>query len=162
MYSWDDPDDRVAIVQMNADLRHAQLELLSAQCATDRLRFHYTVGDLARYSEKEVLHKAIGTATALRDYYHSIENELPEGPPLMNGCQLQEAVKRVADYLWSQRETYFPRAIPLTATRKKTLLPFFSSTILDKIRTVELDGGRLSLPRFTRRPAPLESRIYLS
>jgi len=24
MYSWDDPDDRVAIAEMNAELRHAQ------------------------------------------------------------------------------------------------------------------------------------------
>jgi hypothetical protein len=148
MYSWDDPDDRVAIVQMNQDLRHAQLELLSAQCATDRLRLHYSVGDLARYSEKEVLRKAIGTATALRDYYHSIQSKLPEGPLLMNGCHFEEAVKRVADYLWSQREAYFPRAIPMPDRQKKTLLPFFSSTILDKIRVVELDGGRLSPPPF--------------
>ena len=35
MYLWNDPDDRVAIAQLNAELRHAQLDLLSAQCATD-------------------------------------------------------------------------------------------------------------------------------
>ncbi len=31
MFSWDKTGDRVAIVQMNAELRHAQLEILSAQ-----------------------------------------------------------------------------------------------------------------------------------
>ena len=49
MYSWNDPDDRVAIAQMNADLRHAQLDLLSAECATDRLRLRFSAADLARY-----------------------------------------------------------------------------------------------------------------
>ena len=28
MFSWDNPDDRVAVVQMNAELRHARLEML--------------------------------------------------------------------------------------------------------------------------------------
>ena len=65
MYSWNDPDDRVAIVQMNADLRHAQLDLLSAQCATDRLRLRFSVENLARYGEKDVLRKTIGAAVAL-------------------------------------------------------------------------------------------------
>lgn len=71
MYSWNNPDDRVAIVQMNADLRHAQLDLLSAQCATDRLRLRFSVEDLARFGEKDVLRKTIGTAIALREYYLS-------------------------------------------------------------------------------------------
>ena len=30
---------------MNAELRHAELELLSAQCATDRLRLRYSAED---------------------------------------------------------------------------------------------------------------------
>jgi hypothetical protein len=78
MYSWNDPDDRVAIVQMNADLRHAQLDLLSAQCSTDRLRLRFSVEDLARYGEKDVLRKTIGAAVALSDYYLSIQSEMSD------------------------------------------------------------------------------------
>jgi hypothetical protein len=148
MYSWNDPDDRVAIVQMNADLRHAQLELLSAQCATDRLRLRYSPGDLARYSEKDLLRKAIGAATAISDYYHSIQSELPEEPHRLTGSEVQRAVKLVADYLWSQRKAYFGRGTPLSDRQKDALRPFFSSMILNKVRTVELEGGRVSLPPF--------------
>lgn len=148
MYSWNNPDDRVAIVQMNADLRYAQMELLSAQCATDRLRLQYSPSDLARYSEKNVLRKAIGAATAIGDYYHSIQSELPEEPHRLTGSEVQRAVKLVADYLWNQRKAYFFRGAPLSDRQKDALHPFFSSMILNKVRTVELEGGRLSLPPF--------------
>jgi len=77
MYSWNGADDRVAIVQMNAELRHARLDLLSAQCATDRLRLRFSVEDLAQYGERDILRKAIGTALALSDYYLSIQKQLP-------------------------------------------------------------------------------------
>jgi len=43
MCLWDDLDDPVAIAQMTSDLRHAQVGLRSAQCATDRLRQHFSV-----------------------------------------------------------------------------------------------------------------------
>jgi hypothetical protein len=48
MYSYHDSDDQVAVLQMDAELQHAQLELLSAHCATHRLRLHYSADDLAR------------------------------------------------------------------------------------------------------------------
>jgi hypothetical protein len=59
MFSWENPDDRVAIVQMNSELRHARLELLSAECATHQLRLRFSTEDLARYAEHDLLHKAI-------------------------------------------------------------------------------------------------------
>ncbi len=52
MFSWDNPEDRVAVVQMNAELRHARLELLSAECATHQLRLRFSIEDLARYGEE--------------------------------------------------------------------------------------------------------------
>jgi hypothetical protein len=54
MYSWNKMEDRVAIVQMNAALRHAQLELLSAHCVTHQLRQRFSVEDLARYGQRDV------------------------------------------------------------------------------------------------------------
>jgi hypothetical protein len=148
MYSWNDPDDRVAIVQMNADLRHAQLDLLSAQCATDRLRLRFSVEDLARYGEKDVLRKTIGAAVALSDYYLSIQNEMPADAASLPESQVLQAVRRVADYLWKQREIYYGSGAPLSARQKEILEPFFSSTILDQVRTVELHGRRLPPPPF--------------
>jgi hypothetical protein len=148
MYSWDDLDDRVSIVQMNAELRHAQLDLLSAQCSTDRLRLRFSAKDLARYGEKDILRKTIGTALALHEYYVSIQNEMSDEVLNLNAAQLQDAVKRVTDYLSRQREASFPSAAPLSERQKQVLAPFFSSALLDKVRTVELHGRRLPPPPF--------------
>jgi hypothetical protein len=148
MYSWKDVEDRVAILQMNAELRHAQLDLLTAQCAADRLRLRFTAADLARYAEKDVLRKAIGSAVALSDYYLSIQNELPPTSSSFSESQVQHAAKRVADYLSNQRELHLRSAVPLGARQKEVLSSFFSSTLLDRIRTVELNGRRLPPPPF--------------
>jgi len=148
MYSWNDPDDRVAIAQMNADLRHAQLDLLSAECATDRLRLRFSAADLARYGERDVLRKAIGTAITLNEYYLSIQNEMPADSNSFSEPQLAQAVKRVSEYLWSQREIFFARRVPLGPRQKQALQPFFSPAMLDRVRTVELHGRRLPPPPF--------------
>lgn len=61
------------VVQLNADLRSAQLDLLSAQCATDRLRLRFSSEDLGRYADRDLLRKAADSATALHDFYSTIE-----------------------------------------------------------------------------------------
>ena len=61
------------MVQLNAELRTAQLDLLSAQCATDRLRLRFSAEDLARHGHRDVLHKAIGSANALHHFYSTLE-----------------------------------------------------------------------------------------
>ncbi len=148
MYSWNDPDDRVAIAQLNADLRHAQLDLLSAQCATDRLRLRFSVEDLARYGERDVLRKTIGTAIALNEYYLSIQNEMSPESASLTEPQVAQAVKRVSDYLRSQREIHLGSGAPLGPRQKEALQPFFSPALLDRVRTVELHGRRLPPPPF--------------
>ena len=64
MFSWDNLDDRVSIVQMNSELRHAQLEMLSADCATHQLRLHFSIDDLARFGQRDVLRKSLQAANA--------------------------------------------------------------------------------------------------
>jgi hypothetical protein len=148
MYSWDEPGDRVAIAQMNSELRHAQLDLLSAQCATDRLRLRFSVEDLARYGERAVLRKTIGTAVALHEYYLSLQNEMGLEAATLSEAQIAHAVKRVGDYLWNQREVHFVSGAPLAPRQKETLQAFFSPALLERIRTVELHGRRLPPPPF--------------
>jgi len=146
MYSLIEQDDRVAIVQMNAELRHTHLELLSAQYATDRLRTRYSAEDLARHSEQDVLHKAIRTAVTLRDHFVSIQEKVSkESASLRESLQ---AATRLADYLRTQRDTYFRTGVSLTEQQKQILQPFFSSAILDRVRVVELRGQRLPTPPF--------------
>jgi hypothetical protein len=75
-FSWNDPKDRAKIVRLTADLRNAQVELLSATCAADRLRLHYSAEDIVRFGERQILHKAISSANALCTYFASIAQEL--------------------------------------------------------------------------------------
>ena len=148
MYSWDDPDDRVAIAQMNAELRHAQLDLLSARCSADRLRLRYSLQDLAHHAQKDVLHKAIRHAVALSNYYLSIQREIPGYSISFSQAQFVTAVECVSEYLKEQRETYLRASLPLTADQKKLLRPFFSTALLDRVRFLELHGKRIPLPAF--------------
>lgn len=73
MSSKDDAPDHLLVIQLNADLRSAQLDLLSAQCATDRLRLRFSTEDLARFGHRETVHKAASSATALHEFYSTIE-----------------------------------------------------------------------------------------
>ena len=73
MSSRNDLPNHLLVVQLNADLRSAQLDLLSAQCATDRLRLRFSTEDMARYGDRDLLRKAANSANALHDFYSSIE-----------------------------------------------------------------------------------------
>jgi hypothetical protein len=155
MFSWENPDDRVAIVQMNSELRHARLELLSAECATHQLRLRFSTEDLARYGEHDVLRKAIDSAASLNDFYASIQRQIPPagqfspaGGPKLNPEQSLEISASVSAYVREQRDRYFPSAMPLSAQRKAIMQPFFSPALLGRIRIVELEGACLSDPPF--------------
>jgi hypothetical protein len=73
MSSRNDLSDHLVVLQLNADLRSAQVDLLSAQCATDRLRLRFSTDDLARHSQRDLLRKAAGSASALHEFYSTIE-----------------------------------------------------------------------------------------
>jgi hypothetical protein len=155
MFSWDDPDDRVAIVQMDAELHHAELELISAQCATHQLRLRFSIDDLARFGERVILRKAISAASDLNDYYGSIEKLIPREAAGSNAVgttlveeQISRATERVLVYLREQRDRHYAAGEPLSAEYKALMRPFFSSGILDRVRIVELAGARLPNPAF--------------
>lgn len=149
MYSWDKAEDRAAIVQMNSELQHAQLELLSAHCATHQLRLRFSVEDLARYGERDVLRKSAETASALSQYYSSIqekirsEEAISTTAPGVSEDQVREIIDRVSSYMRQQREHYFASAVPLSEQHKALLRPYFSASLLEQVRVVELDGKRM-------------------
>ncbi len=149
-----DSDDRVAIVQMNAELRHAQLELLSAQCATDRVRLRFSIEQIARPAHPDTLRKVLGTVTSLHQYYSSIEKQranasIPsEEPGAPSDELIRDAQARVAAYLQHQRNHYFPQAKALARNDRVTMERFFSHRLLADIRLVELKGRRVPNPPF--------------
>jgi len=154
MYSWENPDDRVAIVHMNSELRHAQLELLSAHCAVHQLRLRFSMDDLARFGQRDVLRKSVEAATALSEYYTSIESKIPKGEdlaqpvPALTEELIREGVDRLSSYLREQRERYFPSAAPFTKRQKALLWPYFPPALLERVRIAELHGARVSNPPF--------------
>ena len=155
MFSWENPDDRVAIVQMNAELRHARLELLSAECATHQLRLRFSTQDLARYAEQDLLRKAIDSAAALNEFYASIERQIPtasqlsrESVPKLGDTQVLEITADISAYIREQRDRYFPAGAPLSVPHKAIMQPYFSTALLSHIRIVQLEGACVPNPPF--------------
>ena len=151
----DEAGDRVAILQMNAELRHAQLELLSAQCATDRLRLRYSAEDIARHAQHDTLRKARSSAIALHEYYESIAKKTPDfdatekaGAQPLNEAQTRDWIVRVAQYLRQQREHFSPASAPLDGNHRHAMTAFFSPSVLDQVRIVVLDRQRIPNPPF--------------
>jgi hypothetical protein len=154
MYSWENPDDRVSIAEMNSELQHAQLELLSAHCATHQLRLRFSVDDLARFGQRDILRKSVQSAAALSEFYSSIEKKIPAveaaSEPLtrVSEEQIVAAVGRVTAYFRQQREHYLSSAVPLSNREKALMWPYFSAALLDRVRIVELKGARVPNPPF--------------
>lgn len=160
MLSWDNPGDRVAIAQMNSELQHAQLELLSAHCATHQVRLRFSVEDLARFGRRDILRKSVEAAASLNEYYSSIEAKIPPAtdasdPAVLSEGQVREAVKLLSSYLREQSEHYMAIAVPLTNLQKAAMWPYFSALVLDRARIVELKGQRLPNPPFYERARAL-------
>jgi hypothetical protein len=158
MYSWDNPDDRVSIARMNSELQHAQLELLSAHCATHQLRLRFSADDLAQFGQRDILRKSVQSATALSEYYASIEKKIYSNEPQVKSAQVTEpritetmirnAISQLTAYVSNQREVYFPSAAPLSNHLRALMWPYFSPALLDRVRIVELNGKRIPNPPF--------------
>ena len=154
MYSYKDPEDRVSMLHMNSELQHAQLELLSAHCATHQLRLHYSSDDLALFGRRDVLRKSAQAASELNEFYSAIERRIPQVPnppaatPEPTGQQIAQAIEWLSTYLREQREHYLPAAGPLSDPLKARLWPYFSPQLLDQVRVLELQGARVAVPEF--------------
>lgn len=64
---------KIDVARLKADLAAARVELLSAHCATDRIRLRYSLQDILHFGEQSELKKAIHSAGALCRFYSQIE-----------------------------------------------------------------------------------------
>jgi hypothetical protein len=71
-----DESKQAGIARLTSDLRSAKIELLSAQCAADRLRLQYSIADIVSYGERRALTGAIASAGALCRFFASIEQQM--------------------------------------------------------------------------------------
>jgi hypothetical protein len=74
----DESRRQTGIARLASDLRAAKIELLSAQCATDRLRLQYSVDDIVSFGERHALKGAIASAGALCRFFSSVEDHLKQ------------------------------------------------------------------------------------
>jgi hypothetical protein len=64
---------QVDVARLKTDLVSASVELLSAHCATDRIRLHYSQQDIVTFGEPAVLRKAISSAGAVYRFFSLVE-----------------------------------------------------------------------------------------
>ena len=152
MYVYQDPEDRDAVLQMNADIEHAQMELLSARCAVHQLRIQYSTDNLARFGCPDVLQKSAQVASALHQFYAAIEAKIQVGPSSANIApspeQIAQAVDWVSTYLQQERDYYLPVAGPLSNLCRFRMRQYFAPSLLERVRVIELHGARVRVPEF--------------
>jgi hypothetical protein len=73
-----EPGKQAGIARLISDLRVAKVELLSAECATDRLRSQYSIEDIVSFGEPQALRIAIASADALCRFFGAIQNQLKQ------------------------------------------------------------------------------------
>jgi hypothetical protein len=74
----DDLKRQAGIARLVSDLRAAKIELLSARCATDRLRLQYSLEDIVSFGDRHALEGAIASAGALCRFFSSVEDQLKQ------------------------------------------------------------------------------------
>jgi len=67
---------QVDVARLNAELASAKVELLSAQCAVDRIRLQYSAQDIATFGDRQSLKRAIASAQGLQRFFAQIEDHL--------------------------------------------------------------------------------------
>jgi hypothetical protein len=151
MSSYENPGNRISVLQLNSELQQAQLELLSAHCAIHQLRLHFSSDDLARFGRRDLLRKSAEAAGALHQFYSSVESRIPlaeQDAFSPSPEQIAQGVTWLASYLRDQRKQYLSVASPLTPQLKALMWPYFSPELLDHVRVIELRGARVAVPQF--------------
>lgn len=69
---------KIDVARMMTDLTAAKVELLSAQCATDRVRLQYSAQDIVALAERQTLKRAIASAEALHRFFSQIEAQIQQ------------------------------------------------------------------------------------
>jgi hypothetical protein len=70
------------------------------------------------------------------------------GLPTLTARQIVQVSGFVANYICTQRERFLPQGLPLTAVQRRTVNGFFPPDLLNRVRTVVLNGARVENPPF--------------
>jgi hypothetical protein len=69
---------QIDVARMMADLTAAKVELLSAQCAVDRVRLQYSLEDIVAFAERQTLKRTIASAEALYRFFSQVEAQVQQ------------------------------------------------------------------------------------
>ena len=62
--------------RLRADLAAASVEMLSAQCAADRVRLQYSLQDIAVFGDPQALKRAIASAESMHNFFSQVAGEM--------------------------------------------------------------------------------------
>jgi hypothetical protein len=69
---------QIDVNRLRAELAAASVELLSAQCAADRVRLQYSLQDIVTFGEPKTLKRAIASAEALHSFFSQVAAEIKQ------------------------------------------------------------------------------------
>lgn len=78
---------QIDITRLRADLSAAGVELLSAQCAADRVRLQYSPQDIVAFGERQALKRAIASAKSLYNFFSQIDAHIEDQKDGTSGNQ---------------------------------------------------------------------------
>ena len=78
---------QIDINRLMADLTAAKVELLSAQCAADRIRLQYSPQDIVAFGEPQTLKRIIASAEALHSFFSQIDAQIKQKYDAAEGKQ---------------------------------------------------------------------------
>ncbi|HUL14658.1 MAG TPA: hypothetical protein VLV88_01580 [Terriglobales bacterium] len=151
----EDPRERVTVIQMNAELQRAQIELSRIQFAIGKLFTRFSTEDIAANAQQETVTAALGVLQSLNGFYSALAANRPANCAILKpgGRRLSEedtlhAVRCVSGYLRSQREQYVQMGKPIPVEQRAKMERFFPTSLLRRIMMVEMAGCRIENPPF--------------
>jgi len=78
---------QIDLTRLRADLAAAGVELLSAQCAADRVRLQYSPEDVAAHGEQRALKRAVASVQALHEFFSQVAAQIKIQEEHRNGKQ---------------------------------------------------------------------------
>ena len=78
---------QIDVNRLMADLTAAKVELLSAQCAADRVRLRYSPEDIAAFGDPQTLKRVIASAEALHSFFSQIRAQIEHKEDAAGGKQ---------------------------------------------------------------------------
>ena len=86
-----DSNRRIDAFKLDSDLRDVYVELLSAQCAVDRIKFRYAPEDIAQQGSSFMVARSISAAMAICEYFSCLQKCLaPQAGPAPKGRSTDE------------------------------------------------------------------------